>query len=222
MFAHKLFAFVLSAAIAVAGTRRLTPIYESHTMLAIEDKDIFAPTMDRFVQPQGGNRDQLRHQQYQAMIETRVKSNDFLRSIIEDLGIHRSPDVRDRIASMAPEERQGAEADELVMRHFVGALKKKIEVQNPRIGFFTISVFDTDPATAFILARKLTEKFIEVTRQDQIQGVRQAGAFSDEQLADQAYRLYEKFRPSVPPGVKGWGKAGELNLDVITSLAPRH
>jgi hypothetical protein len=69
------------------------------------------------------------------------------------------------------------------MRRLVGTLKKKIEVQNPTGGFFTVGVYDTDPATAFVLAGKVAEKFIEVTRQDQIQGVRQAGAFSDEQLA---------------------------------------
>ncbi len=174
---------VLSAVIAVAGARRLTPIYESHTMIAIEDKNILAPTMDRYVQPSADNRDQLRNQRYRAMIETRVKSNDFLRLIVEDLGIERSPGAQRYIETAAGQGTPGVPVDELVMRRLVGLLKKKIEVQNPTGGFFTVGVYDTDPATAFILAGKIAEKFIEVTRQDQIQGVRQAGAFSDEQLA---------------------------------------
>ena len=38
-------------------------------------------------------------------------------------------------------------------------------------------------------------------------------------LARDAYRLYEKFRPSVPAGVSGWGAAGQLDLGKIRALA---
>jgi len=34
------------------------------------------------------------------------------------------------------------------------------------------------------------------------------------QLAEKAYGLYEKFRPEIPPGKKGWGASGELDLDL--------
>ena len=37
-------------------------------------------------------------------------------------------------------------------------------------------------------------------------------------LADQAFHLYEQFRPSIPPGKRGWGAVGELDLDYIRSL----
>jgi hypothetical protein len=40
-------------------------------------------------------------------------------------------------------------------------------------------------------------------------------------LAERAYGLYEQFRPAVPRGVKGWGAAGTLDLDMIRSLG-RH
>jgi hypothetical protein len=41
------------------------------------------------------------------------------------------------------------------------------------------------------------------------------------ELAEQAYRLYERFRPFVPEGRKGWGARGELDLGVIEGLARR-
>jgi hypothetical protein len=44
-------------------------------------------------------------------------------------------------------------------------------------------------------------------------------AYPPEQLAAQAYALYERFRPDVPEGTKGWGAAGELDLDGIRALA---
>jgi hypothetical protein len=46
-----------------------------------------------------------------------------------------------------------------------------------------------------------------------------ARAFAPKQLEKQAYDLYEKFRPKIPEGKKGWGAKGELDLDYIRSLA---
>ena len=45
-----------------------------------------------------------------------------------------------------------------------------------------------------------------------------AKAFPPKQLESKAYDLYEKFRPKIPEGVKGWGAKGELDLDYIRSL----
>ena len=39
------------------------------------------------------------------------------------------------------------------------------------------------------------------------------------QLAEKAYALYEKFRPEIPPGKKGWGASGKLDLDHIRKMA---
>jgi hypothetical protein len=41
------------------------------------------------------------------------------------------------------------------------------------------------------------------------------------ELNDKAFGLYERFRPSIPEGVRGWGAKGELNLDLIRSLAKK-
>jgi hypothetical protein len=48
---------------------------------------------------------------------------------------------------------------------------------------------------------------------------RLARAFPPEELARNAYKLYESFRPSVPEGLRGWGAAGTLDLDKIEALA---
>src|SRR5215510_12797538 len=46
-----------------------------------------------------------------------------------------------------------------------------------------------------------------------------AKAYTPKQLEKEAYSLYEKFRPNIPEGTKGWGAKGELDLDYIRSLA---
>jgi len=46
-----------------------------------------------------------------------------------------------------------------------------------------------------------------------------ARAYPPKQLETKAYDLYEHFRPKIPEGTKGWGAAGELDLDYIRSLS---
>jgi hypothetical protein len=46
-----------------------------------------------------------------------------------------------------------------------------------------------------------------------------AKAFRPEQLLENGFRLYEKFRPAIPEGVTGWGAKGNLDIDRIRSLA---
>lgn len=46
-----------------------------------------------------------------------------------------------------------------------------------------------------------------------------AKAYTPKQLESKAYDLYEKFRPEIPEGKKGWGAKGDLDLDYIRSLA---
>lgn len=46
-----------------------------------------------------------------------------------------------------------------------------------------------------------------------------AKAHTPKQLENKAYSLYEKFRPEIPEGKRGWGAKGELDLDYIRSLA---
>jgi len=46
-----------------------------------------------------------------------------------------------------------------------------------------------------------------------------AGALEPGELARRAYSLYEAFRPQIPPGRRGWGARGTLDLGLIRSLA---
>jgi hypothetical protein len=48
-----------------------------------------------------------------------------------------------------------------------------------------------------------------------------AAAYPPEQLAAKACALYERFRPAIPEGTRGWGAAGRLDLDLIRALAPQ-
>ncbi|KAI7223530.1 hypothetical protein KC333_g460 [Hortaea werneckii] len=40
----------------------------------------------------------------------------------------------------------------------------------------------------------------------------------ESELDREAFRMYEEFRPTVPPGQKGWGRKGQLNLENVKSV----
>jgi hypothetical protein len=46
-----------------------------------------------------------------------------------------------------------------------------------------------------------------------------ARAYEPRDLAEQCFALYERFRPKIPKGVKGWGAKGHLDLGLIEELA---
>lgn len=48
-----------------------------------------------------------------------------------------------------------------------------------------------------------------------------ATSFTPEELSEQAYGLYERFRPAVQRGQAGWGQKGLLDLDLVKSLAKK-
>jgi hypothetical protein len=68
--------------------------------------------------------------------------------------------------------------------------------------------------------RKLEQKFGDALPAVRGAMEKLAKAFKPPELAAAAYPLYERFRPTVPPGTRGWGARGQLDLDLIRSLAP--
>jgi|MudIll2142460700_1097286.scaffolds.fasta_scaffold44422_2 hypothetical protein len=46
-----------------------------------------------------------------------------------------------------------------------------------------------------------------------------AKSLTPSELAEKAYHLYEKFRPEIPPGKRGWGALGKLDIEGIRKMA---
>lgn len=68
------------------------------------------------------------------------------------------------------------------------------------------------------------ERYLNGKFKDDLPAVRAAmtalaGALSPEQLKGYAYDLYERFRPQIERGKRGWAQKGDLDLDLIESLA---
>src|SRR5687767_1872537 len=65
----------------------------------------------------------------------------------------------------------------------------------------------------------LKQKFADDLAAARLAMEKLAKAYTPRQLEHEAYSLYEKFRPKIPEGTKGWGAKGDLDLDYIRSLA---
>jgi hypothetical protein len=71
---------------------------------------------------------------------------------------------------------------------------------------------------------KSVERYLESKFGESLSTVRAAmrdlaKSFRPEQLSENAFSLYEQFRPAIPEGVRGWGAKGNLDIDRIRSLA---
>jgi len=76
-----------------------------------------------------------------------------------------------------------------------------------------------EPIHAESVTTYLEQKFGEELDEARAAMQKLAKAYPPKQLESKAYDLYEKFRPEIPEGKKGWGAKGELDLDYILSLA---
>ncbi len=70
---------------------------------------------------------------------------------------------------------------------------------------------------------KTVERYLESRFGDSLAAARAAMTalakrFTPDALASQGFGLYEKFRPTVPHGTRGWGAKGVLDLGVIEAL----
>ncbi len=116
----------------------------------------------------------------------------------------RAPDARRR----SPEEPR-----------FVTFMGAEIPVLDTKDGARAIA--EGKPIDSKAVGKYLEQKF--GAHLDEVGEAMQALAASRDKpaLAAEAFSLYEKFRPSIPAGTPGWGKAGALDTAAIMKLAKR-
>jgi len=78
---------------------------------------------------------------------------------------------------------------------------------------------DDQPDSPQAVQRYLEGKFGESLEAAREAMTRLARSFTTDELGEQAYGLYEAFRPEIPAGVRGWGAKGVLDLARVAALA---
>ena len=128
------------------------------------------------------------------------------------LGIYtKAEEQLDAKVSQKTKDRQ---AGEVVMVEVVG---RSVPAKYTKNGLrATIKDEEIDPQS---VERYLEKKF--GADLDEVRAALEAlaKAYPPQVLERRAYSLYQQFRPEIPDGTRGWGAAGELNLESIRKLA---
>jgi len=101
----------------------------------------------------------------------------------------------------------------------VALMHRAVPVQRTKDGLRAVAKGKPiDPAA---VTRYLEGKFGEALGEVSAAMIDLADSRDREDLATEAFTLYEKFRPAVPAGERGWGAKGELDLRKLRALSGR-
>ena len=116
-----------------------------------------------------------------------------------------------------PQEVKKARARKRGEEFFVEVCGRQVPAINTPDG--VRAVIKNQPIEPKSVERYLESKFGESLGPARLAMRDLAKAFRPEQLATNAFSLYEEFRPTIPEGARGWGAKGNLDIDRIRSLA---
>jgi len=116
----------------------------------------------------------------------------------------------------AEEKEKEAQKQNPVNVEFVELMGRGIPLMKTSQGFRAVVKNDqVDPQN---VEKYLRQKFGDDLDDTRAAMEKLAKAFTPKQLEVRAYGLYERFRPKIPEGAKGWGVKGEMDLKYIQSL----
>jgi uncharacterized protein involved in exopolysaccharide biosynthesis len=117
---------------------------------------------------------------------TRIRSRPFLERVIRILRMEEDPTVLDQARSRLDQHPE-LTLDEMAVRLLVQGLRSRIHVQSGGTGVYKIIAADFTPENAQLLARWISELFVDVTIKSDLEQIRIAREFGAEQL-----RVYEE------------------------------
>lgn len=126
------------------------------------------------------------------------------------LGIYEAPEGKEAETKPQKERAPGKQTTVSLLGRSVPAVYTKDGLR---------AVSQDKPVDPRSVQRYLEQKFGENLGDVRFTMEALAESMSPEELSRRAYALYEQFRPEIPEGKRGWGAAGELDLEKIKSLA---
>lgn len=102
-------------------------------------------------------------------------------------------------------------------RRMVHLLGREVPVVETASGLLLAADAQGRPAGAAPVRNYLARAFGERLAETRTAMEALAKAIPPEELNRIAFHLYERFRPEVPEGARGWGAKGELHIDRIAS-----
>jgi len=170
----------------LTGLAFVHPQYESGVTLLIEERQPFASQLEQVL---GGTRNLSSREEEEERLTRmigRIRSRPFLERVIKILKLNDDPQIRAE-AERRRASRPELSLDELEVRILAANLQKRIQFATVGPGLYRIIVVDMDPQNAQLLAKWISELFVDVTTQKELEHIRSARQFGEEQL-----RVYEE------------------------------
>lgn len=205
------------------GVKFLVPIYESSTVVRIEDNTAANDAVARFIQGQGRRRSH--DAEIAARLETDLLSSQFLDELIVHLGMDQDPalvNAAERTREMFYPE---ITAEELVFRRLRGFLRGRISIEREGAGLYRIIYSDANADACFVIAEAMTTFYIEVQRRQKIRGLQEVSDFSEEQIAvykerlERSERDLERFQRDMAQRAMVSNPVNELNKGIAETLS---
>ena len=126
-----------------------------------------------------------------------------------------------RLGIFKPHEEKAKEAREKKLGHefWIEVCGRPVPAKNTKDGIRAV-------IGAKAISPESVQSYLESKFGDDLERVRAAmeklaKVYKPKELASESYPLYERFRPGIPGGKKGWGAKGDLDLGLIGKLAKR-
>lgn len=160
--------------------------YESQAILMVEDSRLLSSDLEALTggilqAPSGYGMDEERL----AKLVGRVQSRPFLERVVRMLKADKDPVIRAK-AEQQRKKHPEISLDEMAVRVAVGNLQSRIRFGGLGRGVYRVTVADYKAESAQLLAKWITELFVEVSNQSSIDRLKKAHEFGTEQL-----RIYE-------------------------------
>lgn len=161
--------------------------YQSEAMLLIQDRQPLAREIENVLggwrQPASGFR---RDEERMSQLIGRVRSRPFLERVVKILQMSEDPRIREEARGQLGNY-PGLTEEELAIRLLVDALQSRIRFASAGPGLYRVLVTDHSAENAHLLAKWISELFVDITIQKELDQIRIARDFGAEQL-----RVYEE------------------------------
>ena len=179
---------VLCVTSSLVALEFVPKIYESEVTLIIEDSQLLSNELEKV---RGGimetpNRYGLNEERMAKMVG-RIRSRPFLERVVRILKMQEDPTIRARAANDLKKRKSDVSAEEMAIRILVENLQARLRFGTSGQGIYKVTVADYSAENAQVLAKWISEIFVDASNQRNIDLLKSAHEFGAEQL-----RIYQQ------------------------------
>ena len=179
-------AWVSTVCAALIGLNLLPRQYQSSATLLVQERRPMVRAVERMMDTRVRNQGRQAEEERMTQIVGYIQSRPFLERVVKILKMNEDPRVLEE-AKARQANYPDQSVDEIAARILVANLQSRIQIGALGPGLYKFIVRDYDPHNAQLLAKWISELFIDMTMKKELDQIRAARNFGVEQL-----RVYQE------------------------------